>query len=848
MATAAKNAAKRKSLSLKEKNDIIKKAEDNPALSTTSIGDSFGISHTTVASVLNNKVKYKQLFFQSKTDVSRKRVRSAKFELKATELLFLPPNSTSKTQPLDQGIVRNVKLHYQNAHLMQLVAHLDAGIPRKEFSINILQALTMLRDAWDQVLPETISNCFRKAGFTCTKSSSIESADRPHDNIPLQPEPLLSRLFEEYNISPQAFFTVDDDVVTAKPYSPRKEAASTAATPADSTNSYSDDDSGEPQKPVSKKKLLDSMNCLNAFCMQNDVGDEIMKQVRMMTFSLQKHVARLGTQKTIPLFFKETPGTSKGRFKEHDQKNWQWEEGGDGVSGQSEEGDGGSIQSEEGDGGSVRSEEGDGGSVQSEHDDGGSVQSEHDDGVSVQSEHDDGGSVQSEHDDGVSVQSEHDDGGSVQSEHDDGVSVQSEHDDGVSVQSEHDDGVSVQSEHDDGVSVQSEHDDGVSVQSEHDDGVSVQSEHDGGVSVQSEHDDRVSVQSEHDDGVSVQSEHDDGVSVQSEHDDGVSVQSEHDDGVSVQSEHDDGVSVRSEESDGRSGQSEHDNGVSVQSEHDDGVSVQSEHDNGSEEGDGVSGQSEEGDGESEQSEEGDGVSVQSEEGDGVSGQSEEGDGGSGQSEEGDGVSGQSEEGDGVSVQSEEGDGVSGQSEEGDGVSGQSEEGDGGSVRSEEGDGGSVQSEEGDGESGQSDGENEEKSEEGLGKSIWREETIEGEEERLEGKAQKRREKGWKPDNEKAGASKKRKLLEEKAGASGGVRECEAEDGEDNNYICITAFHPPKEQAFAPTNQEWRAVQCKRLKFPILMIGSLRHRPHQSSLGIPNSVDTMLGTATACIEP
>ena len=73
-----------------------------------------------------------------------------------------------------------------------------------------------------------------------------------------------------------------------------------------------------------------------------------------------------------------------------------------------------------------------------------------------------------------------------------------------------------------------------------------------------------------------------------------------------------------------------------------------------------------------------------------------------------------------------------------------------------------------------------------------------------------------------------------------MRECETEDGEDDNYICITAFHPPKEQAFAPTNQEWRAVQCKRLRFSVLMIGSLRHRPHQSSLGIPDSVDTIVG--------
>ena len=128
----------------------------------------------------------------------------------------------------------------------------------------------------------------------------------------------------------------------------------------------------------------------------------------------------------------------------------------------------------------------------------------------------------------------------------------------------------------------------------------------------------------------------------------------------------------------------------------------------------------------------------------------------------------------------------------------------------------------------------------MGKSCWRDETIEGEEEKLEGKAQKRREKGWKPEKEKAGASKKRKLWEEKAGESGGVRECETEDEEDDNYICIIAFHPPKEQAFAPTNQEWQAVQCKRLRFSVLMIGSLRHRPRQSSLGIPDSVDTIVG--------
>ena len=87
MATAAKDAAKRKSLSLKEKNDIIKIAEDNPALFTTSLGESFGSARTIVTSVLNNKLKYKQLFFQNETDVSKKRVRSAKFEVSHKFLL-----------------------------------------------------------------------------------------------------------------------------------------------------------------------------------------------------------------------------------------------------------------------------------------------------------------------------------------------------------------------------------------------------------------------------------------------------------------------------------------------------------------------------------------------------------------------------------------------------------------------------------------------------------------------------------------------------------------------------------------------------------------------------------------
>ena len=33
--------------------------------------------------------------------------------LKAVELVFLPPNTTSKTQPMDQGVIRSLKVKYR---------------------------------------------------------------------------------------------------------------------------------------------------------------------------------------------------------------------------------------------------------------------------------------------------------------------------------------------------------------------------------------------------------------------------------------------------------------------------------------------------------------------------------------------------------------------------------------------------------------------------------------------------------------------------------------------------------------------------------------------------------------
>ena len=41
--------------------------------------------------------------------------------LKAVKLVFLPPNTTAKLQPCDQGIIQNLKVHYRKYLLLKLI-------------------------------------------------------------------------------------------------------------------------------------------------------------------------------------------------------------------------------------------------------------------------------------------------------------------------------------------------------------------------------------------------------------------------------------------------------------------------------------------------------------------------------------------------------------------------------------------------------------------------------------------------------------------------------------------------------------------------------------------------------
>ena len=74
---------------------------------------------------------------------------AAATELESIMLLFLPPNTTSHLQPMDQGVIMNLKVHYRQNLLQCLLAAYDvAGTPSP---INVKQAIHMVFEAWKLV-------------------------------------------------------------------------------------------------------------------------------------------------------------------------------------------------------------------------------------------------------------------------------------------------------------------------------------------------------------------------------------------------------------------------------------------------------------------------------------------------------------------------------------------------------------------------------------------------------------------------------------------------------------------------------------------------------------------------
>jgi hypothetical protein len=100
-----------------------------------------------------------------------------------TLIVWLPPNSTSKYQPLDQGIIRTWKAFWKREWIQYMLAEYDAGRDPLE-EVNILIAIRWATRAWNfDVSEKTIINCFYRAFSLETRVGTGQLPTPPMDDI-----------------------------------------------------------------------------------------------------------------------------------------------------------------------------------------------------------------------------------------------------------------------------------------------------------------------------------------------------------------------------------------------------------------------------------------------------------------------------------------------------------------------------------------------------------------------------------------------------------------------------------------------------------------------------------------
>ncbi|XP_067391773.1 tigger transposable element-derived protein 4-like [Emydura macquarii macquarii] len=117
--------------------------------------------------------------------------RELQAKLRNIKLTFFPPHTSSITQPMDMGVIRNLKGHYRALVAAKAILSPEPGragwAAEIAGRVTLLDAVYMLHQAWSLVRPATLQSCFRKAGFHLAPFEREEADLPPLADVPRPP-------------------------------------------------------------------------------------------------------------------------------------------------------------------------------------------------------------------------------------------------------------------------------------------------------------------------------------------------------------------------------------------------------------------------------------------------------------------------------------------------------------------------------------------------------------------------------------------------------------------------------------------------------------------------------------
>jgi hypothetical protein len=144
--------------------------------------------------------------------------------LSNVQIAWLPPNTTSAWQPMDQWIIASFKLQYRKLWIGLMLREYEAN-KNLQKTVNLLKAVQWTRAAWElSVTKDTIKRCWLKSTLIKKLDSTEESAkqstedcivvDDRTDRAELRDQ--ITQLLIKNPLSLDEFLNPEDEVIVDK--------------------------------------------------------------------------------------------------------------------------------------------------------------------------------------------------------------------------------------------------------------------------------------------------------------------------------------------------------------------------------------------------------------------------------------------------------------------------------------------------------------------------------------------------------------------------------------------------------------------------------------------------------
>ena len=198
------------------------------------------------------------------------------------------------------GVIRNFKGHYRVKLSSRLISELDldSSHQMKDLlkNVNLLDAIHLLSEAWDDVKKETVANCFKHAKFTKTEET-LESIDVFGDvDLPenMTEDDLLAQVEQDKDLEVAGTYTDEELVEEA-----RRKRQNTDLTANDDDDENADD---EIEEDILSADVIAALKVVRKFSQKNNLNQEIVS-LRSIEKKVMLQKANNSKQTTIKSFF-----------------------------------------------------------------------------------------------------------------------------------------------------------------------------------------------------------------------------------------------------------------------------------------------------------------------------------------------------------------------------------------------------------------------------------------------------------------------------------------------------------------------------------------------------------------